>query len=310
MLQLSNKTTGDQLTATEWDNHAREKENFVTHSGQTLDSTDTQMLKSAYYIKYAPVGAVTNSGSAYTQGGGAYDPSTLTDGMQINPKINTTNSTSAPTLDYNGTGAKEIVNPDGSTIPANTLIAGVSYPMRYDSGLGKWVLLDTAEQTFDNTSMSWASTNHSEISPYIDLIDTDLGGTPNYQDFKIYVFRIGNIVNINGRLIVDGLSYSSESDDKIVNKINIMDVIKDKGWFDANINSRTYFSASFTCSASASARRETVAYTGLMIEGTHATNPNQLWSIWDRMPFYGKGYNETYSELKLYFNVSFTVTDN
>jgi hypothetical protein len=58
MLLLSNKITGDDLTASEWDNHAKELENIVTKNNIPLDSKEDSLYNAVDNMLSKPQGRV------------------------------------------------------------------------------------------------------------------------------------------------------------------------------------------------------------------------------------------------------------
>lgn len=81
-------------------------------------------------------------------------PTAYTDGMMVLINIGTTSTTTTPTLNLNGLGAKTIVNSDGSALMVGALVAGAKQLFAYDGSLNKFILL-TPANTGVKTGGGW-----------------------------------------------------------------------------------------------------------------------------------------------------------
>ena len=97
-----------------------------------------------------PHAADGGSSTAYT---GTYTPAiVLTDGQIVSLDAANTNTTATPTLNLNGTGAKTIICQNGLVVPYGGIVAGGRYLFQYDSGAGKFILLNP---TFGSNDGEW-----------------------------------------------------------------------------------------------------------------------------------------------------------
>lgn len=146
MEQLSNKVTGDDLTADEWDQLAEEVENIILETGLTLTSSDkSQAIKSI-------IDLIVNNDS-YTGGGTANtytatsvsNPKTaLTDKMVVRIRIpNTEKNTGPATLNVDGLGPKSISTYYGSNdtaLPADYISDFHLTTFIYDAAFDQFAL--------------------------------------------------------------------------------------------------------------------------------------------------------------------------
>lgn len=117
MTKFDNKINGNTVSADEYNNIVGAPKNLIENSGQTIDSSNTQLSKAvANYVA---------SGSFYTDSGiadayvlnttGSFQaPTQYVDGMEIRFRTSNTN-TGASTINVNGLGVKNIKNSDGTT---------------------------------------------------------------------------------------------------------------------------------------------------------------------------------------------------
>lgn len=100
---------------------------------------------------YATVATVQDSTNSYAVSGGAADVQTLTlspaitaysEGMLVGFRAGFTNTTSTPTLNVNGVGAKTIVMQDGSSLAAGAITAGRLYLAQYYNNNWRLILRD------------------------------------------------------------------------------------------------------------------------------------------------------------------------
>jgi hypothetical protein len=66
---------------------------------------------------------------------------TLSDGLMVEVQIANTTTTTTPSLNVNSTGAKTIVNPDGSALQAGQITAGSYCIFIYDAVLNNWLVV-------------------------------------------------------------------------------------------------------------------------------------------------------------------------
>ena len=79
-------------------------------------------------------------------------PTTYVDKMQVRIRIKSGNTnTGASTINVNGLGVKSIKQRDGSALPANALLAGLSYDLEYNSAAGEFRLMTPVRTIIDGS---------------------------------------------------------------------------------------------------------------------------------------------------------------
>jgi hypothetical protein len=126
-------------------------------SGLHVFAADTgpealSLLDTNYAALTAPLNTLANFSNAYIDSG-AVNASIVTvaapqvfayvDGIILQVKIAVTNTSTAPTINVNGLGAKTIVNPDGSTLAIGALVGGGWALLQYEGTSGKFQLLNS-----------------------------------------------------------------------------------------------------------------------------------------------------------------------
>ncbi|MCX2696396.1 phage tail-collar fiber domain-containing protein [Ochrobactrum chromiisoli] len=81
-------------------------------------------------------------------------PSAYANGMLVLVGVVTTSTSTTPTLNLNGLGARSIVNPDGSALTAGALVGGAKQLVAFDSTLNKFILM-TPANTGVKLGSSW-----------------------------------------------------------------------------------------------------------------------------------------------------------
>ena len=74
----------------------------------------------------------------------------LTDGIRVLLEIGAANTGTSPTLNLNGTGAKNIKKVDGTSLAIGDLVLGGYYEFVYDSGSTEWKVLNLPISSQDN----------------------------------------------------------------------------------------------------------------------------------------------------------------
>jgi microcystin-dependent protein len=82
----------------------------------------------------------TGAINAYVASFGAGITVSLVEGLQVQIKVNNTNS-GASTLNLNATGAKPIVRPDGTALSSGDIVAGGYFHLVYTVGAASWQLI-------------------------------------------------------------------------------------------------------------------------------------------------------------------------
>ena len=136
MQQLDNKTTGSNLTASEWNQVPGELQNVITGAGQTLDGNDVNQLGKAVAQYVATVDYYTDSGAAnayvLSPIGSNHGPIAYTDGMRVR-FLPANDNTGASTVNVNGLGVKSIKTHLGATLTNKHIRTGRLVELVYNS---------------------------------------------------------------------------------------------------------------------------------------------------------------------------------
>lgn len=140
MKLLSNKITGNTLTAAEWDELALEIERIITANGISLSSGDLNQLGKGIseYVANANFYASTGGPVAYTLTQSVFkNPASLTDGMSARFRPNANNSGSV-TVNVAGLGVKAVLSEAGTALTGGELQTNRDAFIRYDGS--DWLL--------------------------------------------------------------------------------------------------------------------------------------------------------------------------
>ena len=130
MIKLSDKVTGGELTADEWNNHSKELENLVTNAGLILSTNEDDLTKAVDILSKSNYYETTNNGNDYTIIDRGLNVEELKKGMVIVVKFNVAN-TSIVTLNLNGT-AISVKNSDGGDLIGKRFNDGEIISLVYD----------------------------------------------------------------------------------------------------------------------------------------------------------------------------------
>ena len=140
-MDIVSKSTGDSLSATEFNQIPNEIENALSSTGQSPSAGDLFQLAKAI-VDYAAHGDFyTDSGSASTYVLGAQGskqaPTAYADGMRIRFVAGNTN-TGVSTVNVAALGVKDIKDIDGYALVAGEILTGAEIELSYDSGVGEF----------------------------------------------------------------------------------------------------------------------------------------------------------------------------
>ncbi len=150
MTKFSDKSTGNSVNATEYNNIVRGMLNSIENSGQISDATNTQVSKAL--ANYAAVSTFyTDSGivNAYILNSinNFEGLSKLINGAEARVRVGNTN-TGAATANVNGSGVKNITLPDGTTaLTGGEISSTQDTTLRYDLSNDVWVMTLGIEAT-------------------------------------------------------------------------------------------------------------------------------------------------------------------
>jgi hypothetical protein len=222
MLNLSNKATGDELTAEEWDNHSKELENVVTSVGFTLSNNENDLTKAIDVFSKSNIFNTTNSGNDYTIVDRGLSVEELKSGMIIFVRFNKAN-TDTPTLSIAGTTIN-VKNSNGSLLTGMRFKDGEILGLYYN---GTDFISTRYLYKYINNSptgfFNFYSDDNSVISNYIEWNDDYLTNPVH----KLFIIR-GNIVK--DFLTLEVLLFT-EGDLKDNDSGNVIDIKIDLGSF-------------------------------------------------------------------------------
>lgn len=145
MRNVAVKVNGDTLDASEFNPSTQECMNAVTNTGQSLDTSNNFQVSTAMSIYSACGNFYTDSGSANSYilaiTGSLQSPIVYRDGMLIR-FIPANSNSGASNVTVGSLGSKNIVRQGGSALEAGDLTAGIYANAVYNSGLGKFILLE------------------------------------------------------------------------------------------------------------------------------------------------------------------------
>jgi hypothetical protein len=148
--ELSDKILGGNLTADEWNEVAKELENLITDTGNSLSDLDLDQIGKAiagmvaasdYYTAGGTANALTATkiGAKQAPRTGALDA--VHDGLRVRLRPGAVN-TGAATLAFNGEAAKDIKRENGNALSAGDLDTTRDAVMRWDNASGDFFLLN------------------------------------------------------------------------------------------------------------------------------------------------------------------------
>ena len=135
MAKFDSKVDGNTVGGDEYNNIVNPLANLITSSGQTIDTSNTQVVKAV--ADYAAVGTFYSDGgvvNAYSLSaiGSRLAPDAYSEGMEIRFRAGNTN-TGAATVNVAGLGVKSIKQGDGSTdLTAGDISTDFDTRARYD----------------------------------------------------------------------------------------------------------------------------------------------------------------------------------
>jgi len=191
MSKFDQKVNGNTVSSLEYNNIVNPLSNLITSTGQTIDTSNTQVVKAV--ADYAAVGTFyTDSGTANSYVlsaiGNRLAPNAYSEGMEI--RFRSTNAnTGASTVNVAGLGVKNIKQGDGSTdIAAGDISPNFDTRARYDGTVFRLSnLSDVGNLTVNgkfNTTPTTATISNGSISytsGYIRL-DTEGGASIDELD--------------------------------------------------------------------------------------------------------------------------------
>lgn len=143
MQDLTGKSTGNFITATEWNELPQEIQNIITAFGEALTSGNLDQLGEAINMYaacstfYTCTGAADDYDAAVIAG--VQGPTAYKEGMIVRMRPSN-NNTGAAVVNVNGLGDKTIVDEAGGALIADVLSTTRDAYMRYDITAGKFFL--------------------------------------------------------------------------------------------------------------------------------------------------------------------------
>lgn len=140
---LSNKTTGSNLAANEWNQVSNELENIITQTGQTLNSGDLNQLGKGMANYVANSNFYTDSGSAnshvLTSIASNQSIVNYVDGMAVE-FLAATNNTGPTTINVASKGIKDVVGFSGGPLVGGEITAGTRIVLKYRESAGDFII--------------------------------------------------------------------------------------------------------------------------------------------------------------------------
>ena len=201
MIKLSDKATGDELTANEWDNHSKELENVVTNAGLSLSANEDDLSKAIDIFAKSQYYETTNIGNDYSIIDRGFNIEELKKGMSIVVKFNTANN-GAVTLNLNGS-AINVKNSDGTILTDMRFKDGEIIPLVYDGS--DFISVNYLYKYIDNNPdgiFNFYSGDNNVISPYVEWNDT-YGANPNHNLFIVRGVLRKNLISCSVILFTD-----------------------------------------------------------------------------------------------------------
>jgi hypothetical protein len=130
------------------------------------------------------------------------------DGMRVTVDIANTVTSTNPTFNYNGTGAKTIVTPSGSVIRYGMMPAGSFLELQWDATANKWQLKTLVSNLWVKKYYTYADFTDASTSKYL-TIETALPANVIPTQMFIHVgayFTGGTISDCNVYLLSDALA--------------------------------------------------------------------------------------------------------
>ena len=187
MTKFDNKINGNTVSADEYNNIVKAPKNLIENSGQTIDSSNTQLSKAvANYVGSANFYTDSGVADAYVLSttGSFKAPTSLVDGLEIRFRTSNPN-TGASTINVAGLGVVNIKLGNGtSNIPNGFITSGSDIKLRYDAS--NTAFIPSNEITQATTSTTGQSLLPKQVT-VINGTDTDhdidfTAGNFNFDD--------------------------------------------------------------------------------------------------------------------------------
>jgi len=234
MLNLSNKATGDELTADEWDNHAKESENVVTNAGLTLSNNENDLTKAIDIYAKSNMYNTTNSGNDYTIVDRGLNVEELKAGMIIFVRFNQAN-TDITTLTIGGTTIN-VKNLDGS------LLSGMRFKTNEIVGLyynGSDFISTRFLYKYINNDptgfFNFYNDDNNVISNYIEW-NNDYLDNPTYKLFILRGNIANNMLNLQLLLFTEGDLKNNDSNNATNIKIDLGSFFNNNFGYDLKLS--------------------------------------------------------------------------
>ena len=274
MIKLSNKVTGDELTADEWDNHSKELETVVENVGISLSNNTDDLSKAIDIFSKSTFYETTNNGNDYTIISRGLNVEELKKGMSIVVRFNVANS-GAVTLNINGT-AINVKNSDGSILTDMRFKDNDIIPLIYDGS--DFISVFYLNKYINNNSdgaFLYYTTNDSDISPYVVWHDT-FGTNPTFDTLAVRG-TIQNNLLVCQVLLFANTDEIDNSIDFYFAKLKIGDIFRDKLNYDLDIIQYV----GLTCNITGELSNAPYAYSNINLLGDiyrydDTTNPNTI----------------------------------
>jgi hypothetical protein len=167
MAKFDDKVNGNTVDADEYNNIVRASKNTITDSGQSIDTSNTQ-LSTAVANYVASGDYYTDSGSANTyvlsNVGSFKTPNTYLDGMIVRFRAGN-QSTAASTVNVGGLGVKNIKLADGTTDISTQITTTADTFLRFDSAGDEFHYLDNLLEIATQIESDAGTNDSKAITP-------------------------------------------------------------------------------------------------------------------------------------------------
>ena len=182
MQSLTGKSTGDSLTAAQWNQLPQEVQNVITQTGQSLTSGDLNQLGKgvAAYVANGSFYIDSGSADAYVVAavGSKQAPPAYTNGMQVS-FIAGNDNTGASTVNVASLGVKTITGMVGGEIKAGQLVE-----LKYNTTSGEFDLVTAAQI---NQAQTFTKGQRGQITTLTDGATI----TPDFDDSNNFTVTLG-----------------------------------------------------------------------------------------------------------------------
>ena len=207
-MEIAPKSSGDELTADEFNQLPSELQNLIQNYGILLDNSDLVQVQKAL-ANVAASGSVysdsgsdiayvldrldTNNGDAVTQ----QEATVMIPGMTVYFKANTTNTSTVPTLEISGLNSYTITTDTSGALAVGIIVAGGFYGVQFNGT--NWLLkesLSFVRKNINNTFTSGTTQTFDTINAESVLVTTN-GSNEDYSFLSAFASTSSDNDNVS-----------------------------------------------------------------------------------------------------------------